>query len=325
MTRIAAVVLVLFATVTPASAGDVVPVRQTEILLDGASTWGGMALDATAGRIYLAHGSVVDVVDLAKGDAIGTVEGADRARGVAILPELKRGFVVSAKKNRLLAFDLESRKVLKEVTVGDDPDCVLWVPQAKELWVFNRTTNDMTCVDPASFEVKATVKLDASPRSAVENPTTGQVYVSLVEPDAIGVIEPKSRRVSSTHPILPVGEPGDLAFDAKNGLLFVACENLNLLVLETIRWKTVFKVEAETLCGGVAFDPATGNAYYACEAGVVVFHENSPKWVVRLDKTLEAPGGGASIFDAKAKRLYVSAGPKKGEEGRVQIFVFQQK
>jgi YVTN family beta-propeller protein len=323
MRRVLALVLVAVAAAT-AAADEKLPMRKTEILLDGASTFGSMVLEPASGRIYLSHGSVVDVVDLAKGDSIGSVEGADRARGIAILPDLKRGYVVAAKKNRLLAFDLESLKVLKEIPIGDGADAVLHVPVAKELWVFNQKTNDVTCVDPASLEVKSTIKLAASPRGAVENPTTGQVYVCLVEPDGIGVLDPRSKKLVDTHSVVPGGEPEELALDAKNGLLFVGCENQNLVVLETSRWKTVFKSELNATCGAVLYDPGSQKAYVVCEDQTVVLNERSPKWVVRLEKALEAPGGGAAAFDAKAKRLYIATGPKKDEEGRVQILVFQQ-
>jgi DNA-binding beta-propeller fold protein YncE len=323
MTRPAAVLALLAALAAPAVADDRLPMKKTEILLDGASTFRGMALDAAAGRIYLSHGSVVDVVDLAKGDSIGTVEGVDRARGVVVVPDLKRGYAVSAKKNRLLAFELETRKVLKEIPVGDGPDAALWVSAVKEVWVFNQKTNDVTCVDPASMEVKGTIKLAASPRGAVENPNTGQVFVALVEPDSIGVLEPRSKRVLDTHP-LEGGEPVELAFNAKHGLLYVGCENQQLFVLEIIRWKAIFKSELDSDVGAIAYDPGTAKAYVVCTSGTLVTTERSPKWVVKLDKGLDTPGGGAAVFDGKAKRLYVAMGPPKGEEGRVQILVFQQ-
>src|SRR5207244_1943269 len=82
--------------------------------------------------------------------------------------------------------------VLKEVPVGDGPDTALYVAAVKEVWVVNKTTNDITCVDAASLEVKATIKLEASPRGAIENRVTGQVFVGLVDADAIGVIDPRA-------------------------------------------------------------------------------------------------------------------------------------
>ena len=115
-----------------------------------------------------------------------------------------------------------------------------------------------------------------------------------------------------------------LAMSHANGLLYVGCENQNLVVLEVIRWKTVFKTELNADVGSVVYDAATGKAYVVCADETVVTSERSAKWVVRLDKGLEAPGGGSAVFDAKAKRLYVATGPPKGEEGRVQILVFQQ-
>ena len=327
MTRLWLGVLGLAALATPLFAEDrpLFPVQKNEIPLGEGATLGSMALDAGAGRLYVSRGAVVEVLDVVKAESVAVVEGIERARGVAVLPELKRGYVVSAKKNRLIAFDLETLKAVKEVATGDNPDEVLYVAGPKELWVFNRGTKDVTCVDPASLEVKATIKLEASPRTAVDNPTANHVYVGVVEPDAIAVIDARSRKLLATHSIDPAGEPVEIAFDPKFGLLFVGCDSQQFIVLENKDWKTVAKSELGGPCGAVTFDPTTANAFVVCEDKTPVFHVKGAKSVSLLQKAVEAPGGRACAVDSKGKKLYIGCSPKKDEEGSSRVWVFVQR
>jgi DNA-binding beta-propeller fold protein YncE len=327
MTRLWLGLLGLAAVATPLFAEDkpTFPVQVNEIPLGEGAPLSSMALDAVGGRLYVSRGGIVEVLDVAKAESVAVVEGIERARGIAVVPELKRGYVVSAKKNRLIAFDLETRKVVKEVATGDDPDAVLYVSWSKELWVFNQGTSDVTCVDPAALEVKATIKLPSSPRTAVEVPAAGHVYVCLATPEAVGVIDARSKKLVGTHTIVPAGEPVEIAFDPKFGHVFVATDSQQFVVLENKGWKTVAKAELNGACGGICFDPATANAFVVCEDKTPVFHVNEAKSVSLLQKSVDAPGGRACAVDSKSKKLFIACGPKKSDEGTSRVWIYVQR
>src|SRR5204863_4963939 len=100
---------------------------------------------------------------IVKGERTGRVEGVEGARGVAIATDAKRGFAAAGKKNKLMAFDLESLKVTKEIETDEGPDALVYVSSATEVWCFNGGGKSAMCVDASTLEVKATIKLDGKP------------------------------------------------------------------------------------------------------------------------------------------------------------------
>jgi hypothetical protein len=55
-----------------------------------------VAADAGLRRVYLTHGTVVNVIDADTGDEVGTVTGMKRHHGVAVVPGLGKGFISGA-------------------------------------------------------------------------------------------------------------------------------------------------------------------------------------------------------------------------------------
>jgi DNA-binding beta-propeller fold protein YncE len=296
-------------------------VKEKEIVLDGDGGFDLAGIDPAGTRLFVAHGTAFDVIDLAKQEKTGRIEGVDGARGIAFSAEAKRGFAAAGKKNRLIAFDLESLKTVKEIETGEGPDVVAAVNSTKEIWCFNGKAHSVTCVDAASLEVKATIKLEGKPELAVEDTDKGLVYVNFEDKSAIGVIDAKKREVVGTHPLAPGEGPTGIALDAKNGLLFAGCANKKLVVMDVATWKVVTTVEIGEHCDGVAFDPGTGNVFASCNGSTGVAHEKDAKTFETL-KPLDTPGGKTCALDPATHRFYVVTGPKRGETGKVTVLVF---
>src|ERR1700674_5456874 len=64
----------------------------------GAAEGGGeyfdyITFDAAARRVYLSHGTEIKVLDADTSAVVGTISGLKRDHGVALVPELGRGFI----------------------------------------------------------------------------------------------------------------------------------------------------------------------------------------------------------------------------------------
>ena len=326
MRRFSLVIVALGLSVAPLFAADpsASPNKEEkEIVLTGGNTVDRMAFDPVGNRLFVAHAGVVDVVDVAKGERVGVVEGVDRAHGVAIVPELKIGFASAAKNNVLVVFSLETLKKTKEIRTGDNPDAVLYVASTKEVWVFNAASNDVTVVDPVTLELKkAAIKLDGKPEGAVEHPGRGIVYVNIVgDHDGITAIDARAKKVLGSHPLVVGVEPTGLAIDLKTGLLFSGCKNQKLVIMDSTTWKSVADYEIGEQCEGVAFDPGTGNMFASCFTATRVVHVKDAK-SFQILTSLQTPGGKTCTIDPKTHRVFVVTGPKKGEEGEVKLLTF---
>jgi len=299
-------------------------VKDKEITLEGGTSFDLVSVDSAGGRLYVAHSPKIDVIDLKKGVKIGEVTGVDGAHAAIAVPDLKRGFATSGPKNKLIVFDTETFKGVKEIETGQNPDGLLYVTATKEVWSFNGRGKNVTCVDAQTLEVKATIALEGQPEAAVEDPEKGLVYVNLEDKSSITVIDVKKHESLATHSIAPGNAPTGIAFDSKNGLLFSGCANKMLVAVDLATWKVVGSVPIGDRCDGASFDPGTGNAYASCNDKSGGLHVKDAKTFEAL-APLETPGGKTCALDPKSHAFYVVSGPKRGEKGTVKVLVFAPK
>src|SRR5581483_5247627 len=124
------------ASVPHSAASDkpVAVVKEREIALPGEGSWDYVTVDTAAQRLYVAHSTAFDVIDLAKNEKVGEVGGIEGAHGTAIVSDLKRGYSTSGKNNKLVVFDLETLKTTNTIDTGVGPDAVLYVSSVGEVW-----------------------------------------------------------------------------------------------------------------------------------------------------------------------------------------------
>jgi YVTN family beta-propeller protein len=296
--------------------------KESEIALEGEPFFDYVYVDSANKRLYVAHSPNIDVVDLEKGSRIGTIPEVSKAHGIALSHENKKGFATSGAKNKMIVFELDSLKSAGEVKTGGNPDAIIEVTSAKEIWSFNGKSGDVSCVDPATLAVKATIALPGKPEFAVEYLAKGLVYVNLEDKDSVTAIDIKKHEVVGTYPLAPGKGPTGLALDEKNGLLFAGCEE-KLVVVDASNGKVVTSLDIGKGCDACAFDPGTGNVFASCSDGkTYVAHVKDAKTVQALSPIETLPGARTCTVDPATHKLYVCAGPKKGEKGAVKILVF---
>ena len=108
----------------------------------GAAEGGGeyfdyITFDAAARRVYLSHGTEVEVLDADSGSVVGKVAGLKRDHGVAVVPELGRGFITDGDAGQVVIFDLKTLKTVGQVKADADADSILYDPVSKRIFAFN--------------------------------------------------------------------------------------------------------------------------------------------------------------------------------------------
>jgi DNA-binding beta-propeller fold protein YncE len=94
-----------------------------------------IVFDGSSNRLYVSHGTQVDVLDAASGSVLGTVQDTPGVHGIAIVPTLHRGFATNGKNATVSVFDTETFKTLKTITVPADPDFVFYDSQDQRILV----------------------------------------------------------------------------------------------------------------------------------------------------------------------------------------------
>ena len=300
--------------------------------LGGTARWDYLQVDAGARRLYVAHDSVVEVIDLDARAVVGQVGGLAGAHGLAIVPELGRGFVASGDGDRVTAFDLATLEHLAEAPVGSDPDSVTWEPASRRLLVWNGGSRSVSVLDASSLRPLATLPLDGTPEFAVAD-GRGAVFVNLEERAEILRVDAGTATVGARYPLPGCREPRGLAFDPRGRRLFSACANGLLAVIDADSGRFVGSGRIGGGADAVVFDGARSRVYVSSAEGFVSGFDveaggalGAP-WQVQTRATGRTmaldPATGALYVPAVDLTLDWSARRAEFAPGGLRLFVFE--
>ncbi len=245
-------------------------------VIGGAGGWDLLVVDPTSRRVFITRGDQLMVADVDSGKSIGNIPGLKRAHGVALVPNLKRGFVSSGQDDKVLAFDLVTLKPITFIATGGNPDAMVFDSASGHVLAFNGKSNNVTVIDPKKLDVVATIALAGKPELAVSD-GHGHVFVNLEDKSSISVIDTKAETVTSTWPLTDCDEPTGLALDAKHERLFSACANKHMAVVSSKDGRSVATLPIGDGPDGATFDAASGNAFASNSDGTLtIVHEDDP-------------------------------------------------
>src|SRR5271169_6007182 len=138
-----------------------------KIALGGEGRWDYLTLDSQTHRLFISRSNHVIVVDTDTGKAIGDIADTDGVHGIALVPELNKGFTSNGHEATVTVFDLQTLKTLIKIPVGKNPDAIIYDPASGHVFTFNGASHDITAIDPKSDTVVGTVLLDGRPEYAV--------------------------------------------------------------------------------------------------------------------------------------------------------------
>ncbi|MDR3416426.1 MAG: YncE family protein [Nevskia sp.] len=304
MRRCFPVFLVLLGCALAASADSAYQVVQ-RLPLGGSGGWDYPSVDAATHLLYLSRADHVGVVDTASGKDVGDIPDTAGVHGIALAPELGRGYVSCGKADQVKVFDLKTRAVLATVATGAGPDAIVYEPASRRVLAFNGRGHSASVIDAASNAVVATIPLDGKPEFARAD-GRGMVYVNIEDKAELAAIDARSAAVKAVWPLPHCEGPSGLALDAAHRRAFSTCDNQTLAVTDVDSGKAVARVAIGKGPDGAEFDPATQTVFSANgEGNVTVVRELAPdRYQVR--QTLPTQRGARTIaLDAATHRLYL--------------------
>jgi len=246
------------------------------IQVGGESGWDYLTVDGAAKRLYVSHATHVVVVDLAAGKVAGDIPGTSGVHGIALAPELGRGFISCGRADTVVVFDLKTLEVLDRVPAGSNPDAILYDPASSRVFAFNGRSHNATVIEAATGKVAGTIELDGKPEFARAD-GSGKVYVNIEDKSEVAEIDSRTLAVTRRFPLAPGEEPSGMGFDIKHHRIYSGCGNKVMTVLDTETGKVIATVPIGEDCGGAGFDPGTGLAFASCGDGTLaVVQETSP-------------------------------------------------
>jgi DNA-binding beta-propeller fold protein YncE len=266
-----------------------------------------MTIDSAARRLYLSHGTQVEVVDADNGKLIGTIADTPGVHGVALAPELKHGFTSNGRENKVSMFDPNTLQLLSKIEVGKGPDAIYYDAGTRRVFTNNHGTHDITALDAKTGQVVGTVKVAGDGESAVV--ADGLVYVDLEDTNEVVVFDPKSLEVKKRFPIGVAETPTGLAYDAKTKRLFIGCrKEPKMVVMDAVSGKVITSFPIGRGVDYAAFDPQAKLIFFSCSEGVLsVLHEKSADNYEDAGVVKTQPSARTMAFDSKTKKIFLAA------------------
>src|SRR4030095_7780352 len=95
-----------------------------KIPIPGQDGFDYLTIDAGARRLYVSHGTQVEVLDVDSGAIVGKISNTFCVHGIAIAPEVGRGFVSDGQSSTVTVFDLKTLHPISEIPTGKKPDAI---------------------------------------------------------------------------------------------------------------------------------------------------------------------------------------------------------
>jgi YVTN family beta-propeller protein len=272
--------------------------------LGGEGGWDYLKVDSDARRLYITRGTKVAVIDADSGKPVGEIADTPGVHGVALAPELGKGYASNGRENTVSVFDIQTLKTLNKIKVGTRPDAILYDPASKRVFTFNAGSKDATAIDAAKGEVVGSIPLGGKPEFAASD-GKGLVFVNLEDKNQLFELDANKLTVKQQWPLAGCDEPSGLAMDQKNRRLFVGCGNKVMPVVNADNGKIIATLPIGEGVDATAFDNATGLAFASCGEGVLtVVREESPDKFSVAENVATQKGARTMALDSKTHQVY---------------------
>jgi YVTN family beta-propeller protein len=305
-------------------------VADKTISLPGDAGYDYLSIDKVNHKLYVSHGTTVNVVDLDTEQPAGVIAGMQGVHGIAIDNKANRGFISDGRANAVVAFDLKTLKTIATIPVdAKGPDAIIYDSYSDRVFSFNGESNNSSVVDPNTLKQVGTVALGGGPEFAVSD-GKGIIYNNLEDKNSINVIDSKTLKVIKNYPLAPAGGPTGIALDNVNHRLFSVCrQNKGVSVVDALTGKIIVTLPIGAGVDAVAYDPETKLIFCSCGDGTTTIIKQQSANEYSVVQTLKTPMRARTLtLDTKTHKIYLSVaefetGTRKALPNTFKVLVYK--
>jgi DNA-binding beta-propeller fold protein YncE len=279
-----------------------------------------LTIDGKGQRLFVANtaNSSLDVVDLKSGKLVKQVPGQVKVSGVAYAADLDMIYVGNGEgvcngidgKDYHVVFTAKAPKA----------DNVAYNATTKEVYVAHGKM--ISAFDAKSGSPKFSVETPGDTHGFRIDRKAGKLYVNL-KPCQVAVVDLAKHSVVTTYPVKLAEGASPLAYDAKDGLLFVGCRKAPMVVV--LDSKSGKELTSVAIPGGIDdlhLDARRGRLYASCGDGALAVIEKKGEMYVVSTKLETPKKAKTSAFSGSAGRLYLAVPRQQGMDAP-EIRVYQ--
>jgi YVTN family beta-propeller protein len=205
--------------------------------------------------------------------------------GVALAPDLGKGFTSNGRADSVTVFDLKTLETSGTFAVeGHNPDAILYDEASHRLFTFNGRSQDISVIDPATGKVVAHIPAGGKPEFAVADG-------------------------AATWKLPNCEEPTGIALDAGHRRLFSVCQNRVLSVTDAGSGAHVAEAAIGEGPDAVAFDAERGLVFSSNgqDGTLTVIREVDPDHYVVESNVVTQKSARTMALDQQGHRLFLVA------------------
>src|ERR1043165_904391 len=164
--------------------------------------WDYIAVGPGNNRLYVSHGTQVNILDETTGDSVGIIENTSGVHGIAFDKELNRGYTSNGRLNNVTVFDLKTNAVITQIPTGINPDAIMYEPFSKKIITCNGRSQNLSILDPVGNKLIDSIPVGGKPETAVSN-EAGKLYVNVEDKNEIVEVDMKTMKETNHWPIKP--------------------------------------------------------------------------------------------------------------------------
>jgi YVTN family beta-propeller protein len=275
-------------------------------VLGGDGGWDYLTYDATSGRLFISRATHVMVVDPKMGKVSGDIPNTPGVHGIAVAPELGKGFTSNGRDGTVTVFDLSSLATIATIPTGaKNPDGIAYDPASKRAFTFNGGSNSATVIDAQTNAVVATIPLGGRPEfPAVDG--RGMVYDNITSTSEIVAIDARKAAIVARFPLGSCQHPSGLSMDAQHRRLFTACRG-EMGVVDADTGKVIATVPTGAGTDATRYDESSGLAFASNgrDATLTVVHEDDPNHFTLAQNAATVQGARTMALDPQSGNVFL--------------------
>lgn len=266
-----------------------------------------IVFDSSSDRLYVSHGTKVDVLDANSGKVLGKIENTPGVHGIALVPDLHRGFITDGRNATVTVFDTRTLQTRKTIAVDEDPDFIFYDPKTRRVFLCHGDAGEISAIDPENEQVIGKIPLGTGAEAAALD-GKGNGYVNLEETAEVVNFDPQALSVKQKWPITNCKTPTGLAFDRADNRLFIGCRSKVLAVMDASNGKVLTTLPIGERVDAVAYDPDNRLIFASNGGGTVsVIRQKSADEYESVGDIQTQKSAKTMAMDPKTKNLYLSA------------------
>jgi YVTN family beta-propeller protein len=273
--------------------------------IGGTGGWDYLLADPGAHRLYVTHGTRVEVLDTNTGKIVATIDGFKGLHGIALDPNGKIGYLSDGGSNAVVVFDRSTNTKLDTIpTGGVNPDGITYEPVTKTVWAFNGRSKSVTVIDTATRKVAFTTALPGKPEFPVAD-GHGNVFDNIEDQSELVRLDAHTGKVTAVWPLAGCDSPSGLALDRQHMRLFSVCDNNVMAITDARTGKQLGKAPIGKGPDAARFDPARNLAFSSNGDGTLTIVNAASNSYPVLETLPTKRGARTMALDPRTDRLYL--------------------